>query len=55
MSSEGNFLGEALEGIFLHLEGTIRHSRETFRITYERFWPSQETFSIYIWLGNLGI
>ena len=44
MSSEGNFLAEALAGRFLHFAGKSKHSQETFCRTQERFGPSQETF-----------
>ena len=53
MSSEGNFLAEAIAGSFSHFTGNSKHPWETFCITQERFGQSQETFSI--WQGNLGI
>ena len=45
--------GSNAKRIFLSFEVKNRHSHHTCYISQERFWDSQETFSI--WQGNLNI
>ena len=52
MSSEGNFLIEALAGKLLYFVNKRRHSQEIFRISQEKFGTRRIAFCI--WQENLG-